>query len=155
MNYSRHRSFLNKLLWPKIIDLHRIISLFLSWCRRHLQMRLLWMWILNIISFKHVHGFYRNQFSQRSVAPHGLPSMVTSSNGNIFRVTGPLCRALIGHRWIPHAKASDAELWCYFMFAWTNVWANHRDAGDLRRHCTDLGQWIFCLRLWCICNGTK
>ena len=36
-------------------------------------------------------------------------SMMTSSNGNIFRVAGPLCGAFIGDRWIPLAKASDAD----------------------------------------------
>ena len=28
-------------------------------------------------------------------------TMMTSSNGNIFRVTGPLCWEFTGHRWIP------------------------------------------------------
>ena len=37
-------------------------------------------------------------------------SMKTSSNGNIFRVTGPLCGEPTGRRWIPRTKASDAEL---------------------------------------------
>ena len=40
--------------------------------------------------------------------------MMTSSNGNIFRVTGPLCGEFTGDRWIPRTKASDAELWCLF-----------------------------------------
>ena len=40
--------------------------------------------------------------------------MMTSSNGNIFRVTGHLCREFTGPWWIPHTKASDAELWCFF-----------------------------------------
>ena len=39
--------------------------------------------------------------------------MMTSSNGNIFRVTGPLCGEFTGLRWIPRTKASDAELWCF------------------------------------------
>ena len=39
--------------------------------------------------------------------------MMTSSNGNIFRVTGLLCWEFTGHRWIPRTKASDAELWCF------------------------------------------
>ena len=30
-----------------------------------------------------------------------------------IRVTGPLCGEFTGHRWIPHTKASDAELWCF------------------------------------------
>ena len=38
--------------------------------------------------------------------------MMTSSNGNIFRVTGHLCGEFTGLRWIPRTKASDAELWC-------------------------------------------
>ena len=33
--------------------------------------------------------------------------MMTSSNGNIFRVTGPLCGEITGHRWIPLTNASD------------------------------------------------
>ena len=39
-------------------------------------------------------------------------NMMTSSNGNIFRVTGPLRGEFTGNRWTPLAKASDAELWC-------------------------------------------
>ena len=39
-------------------------------------------------------------------------NMMTSSNGNIFRATGHLCGEFTGPRWIPHTKASDAELWC-------------------------------------------
>ena len=43
--------------------------------------------------------------------------MMTSSNGNIFRVSGLLCGEFTGHRWIPHTKASDAELWCFLWYA--------------------------------------
>ena len=39
--------------------------------------------------------------------------MITSSNGNISRVTGPLCGEFTGHRWIPTTKASNTELWCF------------------------------------------
>ena len=61
--------------------------------------------------------------------------MMTSSNGNIFRVTGPLWGESTGHRWIPLTKTSDAELWCLFWIcAWTNGWTNNRNACDLRRH---------------------
>ena len=45
--------------------------------------------------------------------------MLTSSNGNIFRVTGYLCEEFTGHRWIPRIKVSDAELWC---FLWSAHW---------------------------------
>ena len=61
---------------------------------------------------------------------------MTSSNGNIFRVTGHLCEEFTGHRWIPRAKASDAGLRCFLWSAyWLNGWINNREAGDLRRHC--------------------
>ena len=43
--------------------------------------------------------------------------MVTSSDGYIFRVTGPLCGEFTGHRWIPRTEASDAELWIFLWLA--------------------------------------
>ena len=42
---------------------------------------------------------------------------MTLSNGNIFRVTGPLYGEFTGPIWIPHTKASDAELWCFLWSA--------------------------------------
>ena len=39
--------------------------------------------------------------------------MMTSSNGNISRVTGLLCGEFTGDRWIPRTKASDTEFWCF------------------------------------------
>ena len=44
-------------------------------------------------------------------------NMMTSSNGNIFRVTGHLRWEFTGLRWIPRTKASDAELWCFLWSA--------------------------------------
>ena len=45
-----------------------------------------------------------------------LPIM-TSSNEDIFRVTGPLWGEFTGHHWIPLTKACDAELWCFLWSA--------------------------------------
>ena len=60
---------------------------------------------------------------------------MTSSNGNIFRVTGHLCGEFTGDRWIRRTKASGAELWCFLRSApWINGWVNNREAGDLRCH---------------------
>ena len=57
--------------------------------------------------------------SHHIVARKDTHFMITSSNGNIFRVTGHLCREFTGHRWIPRTKASYAELWCFsFICAW-------------------------------------
>ena len=60
--------------------------------------------------------------------------MMTSSNGNIFRVTGPLCGEFTGHRWIPRTKASDVEPLCFLWSApWISSWVHNCEAGDLRR----------------------
>ena len=50
------------------------------------------------------------------LAEHGW-IMMTSSNGNFFRVTGPLCGEFTGPRWTPLTEASDAELWCFLLSA--------------------------------------
>ena len=61
---------------------------------------------------------------------------MTSSNGNIFRVSGPLCGEFNGHQWSPIKKASDVELWCFRLSEpWINNWVNNREVGYLRRHC--------------------
>ena len=41
---------------------------------------------------------------------------MTSSNGNIFRVTDHLWGESTGHRWIHLTNVSDAELW-YFLWS--------------------------------------
>ena len=43
----------------------------------------------------------------------GIIHMMTSSNGNIFSIPGPLCMEFTGHRWIPLTKAGDVEPWCF------------------------------------------
>ena len=76
-------------------------------------------------------GWHRRRHTQYV---WGKYNMMTSSNGNIFRVTSP-CWELAGHRWIPLTKASDVGHWCFLSFcAWTNGSVNNRDAGDLIRH---------------------
>ena len=62
--------------------------------------------------------------------------MITSSNGNLFRVTGPLWGKFTGHRWIPLTKVSHAELCCFLRSVpeQTVDYVYNRDAGDLRRH---------------------
>ena len=71
--------------------------------------------------------------------------MMTSSNGNIFRVTGPLCGEFTGHRWILRTKASDAELYFFFNCAlnkrlskqWWGWWFE-TPSHPLWRHCNGL-----------------
>ena len=59
-------------------------------------------------------------------------NMMTSSNGNIFRVTGPLCGEFTGHRWIPRQWRGAYTF--SFICARINGWVNNREAGDLRLH---------------------
>ena len=70
--------------------------------------------------------------------------MMTSSNGNIFRVTGPLCGEFTGHRWILLTKASDAELGVFF-----DLRLNKRLSKQ------SWGWWFETLShpLWRYCNG--
>ena len=64
---------------------------------------------------------WQRQGTTRWAAYYGTPyhacssgkHMMTSSNGNIVRVTGHLCREFTGPRWISRTKANDAELWCF------------------------------------------
>ena len=46
----------------------------------------------------------------------------------------PLVRGIDRSRWIPHTKASDAELWFFSLLCvQINYWVNNREAGDLIR----------------------
>ena len=58
--------------------------------------------------------------------------MMTSSNGNIFRVTGHLCREFTGPAQRPVTRSFDVffDLIC----VWINGWVNNREAGDLKRY---------------------
>ena len=59
----------------------------------------------------------QNRRFKNGPATYWFTYMMTSSNGNIFRVTWHLCGEFSGQRWIPHTKASDAELWCFLWSA--------------------------------------
>ena len=65
---------------------------------------------------------------------------IHSSNKFIYRhtvsVTGPLCGQITGQRWIPHTKASDAELECFLWSAseWGWLRLNHQPHDCLLNH---------------------
>ena len=44
-------------------------------------------------------------------------TLMTSSNQDIFRITGSLWGESTGHQWIPLTQASDSELWCFLLSA--------------------------------------
>ena len=59
---------------------------------------------------------YVNRYWMALYSVFPQSNMMTSSNGNIFRITGPSCEEFASDRWIPLTKASDAELW-YFLWS--------------------------------------
>ena len=59
-------------------------------------------------------------------------NMMTSSNGDIFRVTGHLCEEFTGNS--PHKGQWRRALMFSLICVWINGWVNNREAGDLRRH---------------------
>ena len=66
-----------------------------------------------------------------SAARHNLLGFImTSSNGNIFYAT--FVKEI--HKWPVHIGQWRGALIFSLLCAWTNGWANNRDAGDLRRH---------------------
>ena len=87
---------------------------------------------------------------------------MTSSNGNIFRVTGHLCGEFTGYRWILRTKASDVELWCFFIDLrpnkrlsiqswgwWFETQRTHYDVTVMWRR--DVG--LACSELLALCEG--
>ena len=71
---------------------------------------------------------------QSSVCHEPTVGMMTSSNGNIFRVTGRLCGEFTGPGEFPTqrpvTRSFDFSLICVSI----NGWVNNREAGDLRRY---------------------
>ena len=57
---------------------------------------------------------------------------MTSSNGNIFCVTGHLCREFTGHRWIPSQRPLTRSFDVSLIYSWISHWVNNSEAGDLR-----------------------
>ena len=67
--------------------------------------------------------------SVRYANPITVLFMMTSLNGNIFRVAGPLYGEFTGHKGQWRGDLVFSLIW-----AWRNGWVNNREAGDLRRH---------------------
>ena len=71
-------------------------------------------------------------------------TMMTSSNGNIFRVTGHLCGEFTGHRWIPSQRPVTRSF---------DVFFDLRPNKRLSKH--SRGRWFESpsRSLWCHCNA--
>ena len=66
-----------------------------------------------------------------------LLRMLTSSNGNSFHVTGPLCVIHPSPVNSPNKGQWRGTLMFPLICAWINAWVNSRDAGDLTDRRTD------------------
>ena len=93
----------------QILDIH---STLYTWQELHMLNALRQVW--NTISWDNV--------------------MMTSSNGNIFRVTGPWCGNSPVTCEFPSQRPVTRALIFSLICAWINVWVNNHEAGDLRRH---------------------
>ena len=60
-------------------------------------------------------------------------TMMTSSNGNIFRNTGHLCQGPVNS---PDKAQWRGAIMFSLNCSWINGWVNNHEAGDLRRHRT-------------------
>ena len=60
--------------------------------------------------------------------------MMTSSNGNIFHVTGHLCGEFTAPREFPHKGQWRGALMFSLICVWINDWVNNGEAGNLRRY---------------------
>ena len=87
----------------------------LSW--RSLQVRITWI----------VWATIQNHYAVSTC-------MMTSSKGNISRVTGPLCRDFTGPVNSPHEDRWRELKLFSLICAKINRWVNNREAGDLGRH---------------------
>ena len=74
---------------------------------------------------------------------------MTSSNGNIFRVTGPLCGESAVNS--SHKGQWRGALIFSLICAWTNGWVNNLDAGDLRRRRTNYDVTVIIRWYWYGC----
>ena len=87
-----------------------------KWCHgRNPARRLLTSRNLGVLQYLSI--FYMDVSRNITSDEQSIVSMMMSSNGNSFCVTGPLCREFTGDRWIPLIKASDTKLWCFLWSA--------------------------------------
>ena len=93
----------------------------------------LWLsYLSNRISYTYKLHLYIESGPRPPLSKCKTWAMMTSSNGNIIHVTGPLCGEFTGHRWIPLTKAVTRSFDVFFDLRLNKQLS--RKAGDLRRH---------------------
>ena len=76
------------------------------------------------------------EYKDRLIFKRGIHTMMTSSNGNNFRVTGHINVRGIHRSPVnsSHKGQWRGALMFSLICAWINDWVNNRETGDLRRH---------------------
>ena len=120
--WSQYRKELTH--WPMASGVSTTLDEFLKWllrtahfrgCKIHSSICCVFCvknkWRLRIIEAGTSSNFQNEWYcSSATIDTLSANFIMTSLNGNIFRVTGRLCREFTGHRWSSFRKASDAEL---------------------------------------------
>ena len=99
--------------WKQVSHEHRFLNTSRNlppFCRRHIRIYFIAGKVLYFDSYYTEICCQWSNWQEASI-------MMTSSNGNIFRLTSPLCGEITGHRWIPLTKASDTKLRCFLWSA--------------------------------------
>ena len=122
-----------------------------------LQLWYQWCWVVSfrgndvsvdVYNYNKTEQFSRDRVHNSLWALNGhlVCRVMTTSNGNIFRVTGHLCGAFTGHRWIPVQRpvkwTFDVSLICAWMSDWVKPscgWWFETPSRPLWRHSN--GNW--------------
>ena len=110
------------------------------------------------------HSHYTKYIQLKGLRGRQLASfMMTSSNGNIFRVTGHVLGSPRSPVTSPHKGQWRGALMFSLICVWINGWVNNREAGDfgtlscpLWRHCNVfvIGGFVVSRR-WCFMNCVR
>ena len=117
-------------IWPSFCRRHFQLYFLINNCFNFIQMSLkcdsqnsidsyiyIYIWDVNFVNTAPRDDLVILQPADILMITKLYLTMMTSSNENIFRVTGPLCGDFTGPRWILLTKASYAELWCFLWSA--------------------------------------
>ena len=80
------------------------------------KLRISMLYINYILLFMRIKAFRLLSTNISTIIPFSQKCflMMTSSNGNTFRVTGPLCGEFTGHRWIPLKRPVTRNFTVFF-----------------------------------------
>ena len=117
-----------------------------------------WIWYWCIVGYvQHVCSMLFIHWKVPIILSFRWNLMMTSSNGTFSALLLALCA---GHSPVTGEFPSQSQRRGALMFSlictWANGWANHRDAGDFRRHCAHYNVTVMLYYFgWCDDNASK